>query len=150
MFMETTEVPPERTAAEIRVELVKAGASKIMEDYQNGRVVAITFAITVQGTDLPFRLPVRPEPVYKVLRARTKKFNSWDRRSQGQDEKLRAQAERVAWRQVYRWIQAQVALIQTGMVAMQEVFFPYLTNGTQTVYEVMAAQNFKALPAPRE
>lgn len=62
----------------------------------------------------------------------------------------REQARRVAWRQLYRWVQAQVALIQTGMVKTQEVFMPYLRTSTgQTVYELAEQRGFKLmLPAP--
>jgi hypothetical protein len=148
LFMETTEVAPERTAAEIRVELVKGGASKIMEEYAVGRIVAVTFAVNVDGTDLPFRLPVRPEPIFKVLqKRRTQK--PWRREEIAKLEQSdRAQAERIAWRQIYRWVQAQLALCTTGMVTVQEVFFPYLSNGTQSVYEIACQSGFKALPAP--
>lgn len=145
MFMETTSIPPERTAAEIRVELVKAGANKIMEEYAGGEISAVTFAISRNGSDIPFRLPIRVDPVFKALNTRRK---SWDRSAKAPDDL--AQAKRVAWRQVYRWIQAQVALIQTGMVQTEEVFFPYLSNGRNTVYEIAAASDFKALPMPQE
>lgn len=144
LFMETTAIEPERTAAEIHVELVKAGATKIMEEYADGRVVAITFAISANGDDLPFRLPVRTEPVFTLLQKRRK--YEWDRKQSA--AKDRAQAARVAWRQVYRWVQAQIALIQTGMVQTQEVFFPYLTRDGKTIYEALAESQFKLLPAP--
>lgn len=150
LFMETTTVDATRTAAEIRIELLKAGATKIMEEYERGVVVGLTFSIPVDEGDLPFRLPVRVEPVFKVINGR-RKYNS-DRQTHA--AKDRAQAVRVAWRQLYRWIQAQVALIQTGMVRTQEVFLPYLTNHHQTLYEVMEAGGFQkmlpALPAPKE
>ena len=45
-------------------------------------------------------------------------------------------SKRVAWRQIYRWIQAQAAMIETGMAAAEEVFYPYLqVSATETVYE---------------
>ena len=46
------------------------------------------------------------------------------------------QARRVAWRQIYRWIQSQLALIITGMVSPTEVFLPYmLLSEEKTVYD---------------
>jgi hypothetical protein len=63
--------------------------------------------------------------------------------------RVREQAERVAWRQLLRWAQAQLAMIETGMAAAEEVFLPYLQEPSgRTVYEVFAESRFKALPAP--
>lgn len=46
-------------------------------------------------------------------------------------------ARRVAWRQIYRWVQAQLALVDTEMVKVEEVFFPYIqTKNGHTLYEL--------------
>lgn len=48
-------------------------------------------------------------------------------------QKVRApegQAERTAWRNIRDWIMAQMAIVEAGQVELQEVFFPYLTDGT--------------------
>jgi hypothetical protein len=43
----------------------------------------------------------------------------------------------VAWRQILRWVQAQMALVETKMVKVEEVFLPYIQGpGGQTVYEL--------------
>jgi len=57
------------------------------------------------------------------------------------------QAARVAWRQVYRWVQAQFALINLRMVEAHEVFLPYMmdTNNGSTFYQTLKANNFKGL-----
>ena len=63
-----------------------------------------------------------------------------------------AWAKRVAWRQILRWVQAQLAMIDTGMVKSEEVFLPYAmvnaSDGQKTMYEAMAERKFMALPAP--
>lgn len=55
-------------------------------------------------------------------------------------QKVRApegQAERTAWRNVRDWIMAQMAIVEAGQVEIQEVFFPYLTDGRgRTVYQL--------------
>ena len=38
----------------------------------------------------------------------------------------RAQAERVAWRVLKDWLEAQLALIEAGVADMAEVMLPYL------------------------
>jgi hypothetical protein len=57
------------------------------------------------------------------------------------------QEYRTAWRNVLDWIEAQMAMIDTGMVKLIEVFLPYMTDGTGTTYfEVLEKKQF-ALPA---
>jgi hypothetical protein len=46
------------------------------------------------------------------------------------------QAERVAWRIIKDWVEAQMAILDTQMVKMEEVFFPYMLNGQgQTLFQ---------------
>ena len=48
----------------------------------------------------------------------------------------REQAERVAWRIVKDWVEAQMAILESEMVQMDEIFLPYmLSNSGQTVFE---------------
>ena len=60
----------------------------------------------------------------------------------------RAQAERVAWRQVLRWVEVQVAMIDCGMADPAEVFLPYaITASGRTVYQLFAETGTKMLSA---
>lgn len=47
------------------------------------------------------------------------------------------QAERVAWRIIKDWIEAQMAIIEAQLASMDEVFFPYMLDsaGQKTLYE---------------
>ena len=46
------------------------------------------------------------------------------------------QANRVAWRIIKDWIDAQMAVLETEMVEMEEIFLPYVLNKQgQTLYE---------------
>lgn len=94
MYMETTKIPADRTAAEVVAELVKARAKSINVDYENGQPQGIQWILTVDGVDRCFRLPARIKPILHRLR-----------------NPNQAQAERVAWRQLLRWVQAQNAMI---------------------------------------
>ena len=40
--------------------------------------------------------------------------------------KDREQAERIAWRQMFWWLKAQLALVDMGMVESAEVLMPYM------------------------
>jgi hypothetical protein len=65
------------------------------------------------------------------------------------EERDREQAERVGWRQLKRWLEAQLALVETEMVEMREVFAPYLlAEDGRTLFECLEESRFKALPAP--
>jgi hypothetical protein len=57
---------------------------------------------------------------------------------------LTAQAKRVAWRQILRWVEAQLALTETKMAKLHEVFMPYLiVDKGQTIFEKLESQNWK-------
>jgi hypothetical protein len=142
LFMETTEVDAGRSASEIVAELVKAGATSINTDYANGVIVGLRWVMKVRGVDQLFNMPARIEPVEKLLLSRRKGplYN--------QDKlRIHEQARRVAWRQLLRWIQAQMAMIQCGMAESGEVFFAYLQSpGGQSIFEVFAEQGLRMLP----
>ena len=60
--------------------------------------------------------------------------------------RIRAQAERVGWRQLLRWVQAQLAMIEVGMAQRAEVFMPYIQQADgRTFFEYFEAKQL-ALP----
>jgi hypothetical protein len=64
----TTEIPVERTIAEIQQILVQNGVRGIALEYDgSGRMKDIFFKIRLQDKELPFRLPAKPEKVYAAL-----------------------------------------------------------------------------------
>lgn len=145
LFMENTEVPVSKTASEITNLLVGAGARQISTDYgAAGEIIGLNFSLVVSEAFVHFALPVRTEPLYQVL---VKRRKGWP--TDRQFLQIRRQAERVAWRQVLRWVQAQIALIDVGMVEPQEVFLPYLLQaGTdQTLYDHFAQNGLRQITA---
>lgn len=64
-------------------------------------------------------------------------------------EKLRTKAERIAWRQLFRWTQVQMAMVEMGMAATDEVFLPYLEAGDegQSLCQLFQAHEAKLLAA---
>lgn len=152
LFMETTEVPAERTAAEVSAQLINAGATQIATSYDKGKVIGLRWTMKVNGQDALFEMPARVEPVYEIFVKR--KGYSKGRNSQGELHfpDLFAKAERVAWRQLLRWVQAQNAMLDVGMVQPMEVFTAYWIppGQNQTLFQTMMDQQFKALPAPEK
>lgn len=120
----TTKVDVHTTIGEIQRQLVKHGAKRIMCDYDDGcNIVALTFMINTPSGMRGIRLPANVDAVQKVLKKQKVKAD-------------REQAERVAWRIVKDWIEAQMAILESEMVQMDEVFLPYMINGNgQTLFE---------------
>lgn len=143
LFMETTKIPAEKTAAEIQHLLAQAGASQIVVDYKDRELSGLRWTMEIYGQTIPFCLPARVDPVFQLL---LKKLSPHNRNKKS--EAVLEQAKRVAWRQLLRWTQAQLALIETGMVKSEEVFMPYMqTFQGQTLFEQLVTTGFKALPA---
>jgi hypothetical protein len=118
--MENTKISSSKTSAQITSLLGEAGASGVQLKYENGEVSGLAFFIPINGNDIYFILPVRTRPIFEYLQEKRKRYQQSN--SLSDQEK----ANRIAWRQIYRWIQAQLALIQTGMVKTEEVFLPYM------------------------
>jgi hypothetical protein len=135
----TTEVAATKTIGEVQGLLVKAGARQIATEYDDdGRATGLAFGVVTQFGPRQFVLPVHPDKVLQVLER------------DGVKGKLATpeQAERVAWRIVKDWIEAQVAIIQTEMVTLDQVMLPYMRDGESgaTVWELYHDRQL-ALPA---
>lgn len=120
----TTKVDVYTTLGAIQGQLVKHGAKKIMQDYDDhGRIAALTFLIDTPAGMRGIRLPANVDKVHSVLHRQKIKCD-------------REQAERVAWRIVKDWVEAQMAILESEMVQMDEIFLPYMVNNDgQTFFE---------------
>lgn len=121
----TTKVPVGRTVAEIHKILVKAGASAIMNGYSpSGQICEIQFRVTTKTMgEVFYTLPADVDGVSSALKK--------DRVYRDQEH-----AERVAWRIVKDWVEAQMAIIEAQMAELPQVFLPYAkTSNGQTVYQ---------------
>ncbi len=112
--------------------LIQHKASNISVDYEDGQAVALAFTLEVEGRSLSFRLPARIQNVAHKLYGR-----------KALTATMKKQAYVTAWACIRDWVTAQMALIDIGMVKMEEVFLPYLlaANG-QTVYEAFEQKQF--------
>jgi hypothetical protein len=142
MHMETTKVEASKTASEIQALLGQFGCSAVMIDYDEHKYpCAMAFTVTVlKAQSVSFRLPINVDPIFNIFQ---KRRSSWDRSNCA--TKDREQARRVAWRQVLRWIQAQLAMIEVGMVRTEEVFLPYWVNPNtgQSLFQCVLDSGFK-------
>jgi hypothetical protein len=140
----TSSIPVERSVSMIEMMLAKRGANQILKTYDpKGNPVGVAFRMTVRGTELGFKLPSRVDSCRKIL------VESMSPRSRTKREmvaKVEQQSARTAWKILYDWTEAQMAMIDLAQVEMAEVFMPYmLVNGETTVFQAFAERGFKAM-----
>jgi hypothetical protein len=144
----TTTVTALKSIGEIQGILVAHGAQHILIDYDHGEPVGLAFIVPTAFGEIPFRLPANIEKVeavlFKQLASSTRR--QWDIQYQQEKKaKIKEQAGRVAWRILKDWIRAQMAILETEMVTIDQVFLPYMQVGKdrKTLYETMRDQRFQ-------
>lgn len=123
----TTKVSIDKTIQDIQKNLIKHGATAIYTEVDDGLITSISFKVMINNSPISFKLPSNWNKVMHVLQ---------------QDKKVprslctKEQAIRVAWRILKVWVDAQMAIVETQMVKMEEVFLPYaITGNGLTVYQ---------------
>ena len=113
-----------------------------MLDYEMGEISGLSFLISVNKLNIPFKLPCRWKAVFEVLQEERRRESA---RIKNYDKDMQ-QAKRIAWRQILYWTKAQFALVRIGMVKIPEVFMPYIVDEEgNTLYERLESQKFKML-----
>jgi hypothetical protein len=129
----TTKVSAITTIAQIQGILVKHGATDTLTQFEGGRVKALSFKVNTPQGPLAITLPVDVAATQRVLK-RTAPRSFWD-----EDH-----ARDVAWRIIKDWIEAQMAILETEMVTMAEIFLPYVvTNDGRTVFDRLKDTSFQ-------
>jgi hypothetical protein len=122
----TTQIDAAKTVGEVQTILARAGATAVATEYDQGRPTAVMFRATTPFGPREFVLPIHRDKVLAVLRKQKvqPKYQNPE------------QAERIAWRIVKDWVEAQLAIIQTEMVTLDQVMLPYMrTDDGRTVFE---------------
>ena len=134
----TTSVPVSRTVAQVQAKLIEHGARAVMMEYDaQGRITALAFKVKMPDGELPIRLPIDAAATLKVLQRQH--YNGEIPARYASEE----HAYRVAWRIIKDWVEAQMSLLETEMVKMEEIFLPYvITKSGQTLYQIMAEKHF--------
>ena len=134
----STNVPVSRSVNQITSTLVRKGAKQIVTDYnERGQPSGLKWTLNSPYGRLGFMLPVNYDAVFEIL--------TNDGIKKRDAEVRMEQAHRVAWRILKDWIESQIALMESGMVCMEEVFLPYMLAGDRTVYDALVSQQFRAL-----
>lgn len=138
----TTGIEAMKTVGEIQRNLVAHGAKSILTGYgEDGTIEALAFKVLGPQGEVAIRLPIDPDAVLRVL-TKQNRLGRVPRRYL-----THAQAVRVAWRIVKDWVEAQMAILETEMVKMEQIFLPYvITDSGKTLYEAMTDRHFKLGP----
>lgn len=133
----TTTVDSYKTVAEIEYILMKHNAKSVLKNYENESIVGLSFLIDTGSQQIPVKMPVKIDECLLVLQKEKKK------NPKKQIKATRDQAERVAWRILKDWLEAQMALLDIEMVRFEEIFLPYIeTSNGQTVFEKIKEKQF--------
>lgn len=126
----TTTVEAGRTVGEIISLLVQKKATAIQTDYEEGKAVALTFIVKVADNLIPFRMTPNVTGVARKLP------NPSDR----------GRAERVAWRILLRWVEAQMAMVESNQAELGQVFLPYAVRANgDTFWTAFQMSNTKQI-----
>lgn len=113
----TTKISAAKTAGEVQTILAKAGARAVAVEYDDdGQPVALAFTAMTPFGMREFALPADWQAVQRVLR----------RQRVQPSFQTEEHARRVAWRITKDWVEAQLAIIQTEMVTIDQVMLPYM------------------------
>lgn len=133
----TTTIDAFKTVSEIEYILMKHGAKSIMKNYDGERITALSFLLENGITQIPIRMPAKVDACLVVLQREKK--NSPRSNIKATPE----QAERVAWRILKDWTEAQMALLDIEMAKAEEIFMPYIVDRSgRTLFEKLEEKQF--------
>jgi hypothetical protein len=137
----TSSVPADRSILKIESILIEMGATSVAKEYAQGKVISLSFAMTHQGRNTPFRLPVRKDSVKKLF------LSQYKRPTAAQVKACEDRAERTAWKNVKEWVELQAVMIKLDQIDFMEIFMPYILHleSNKTVYEIAKENNFARL-----
>ena len=133
----TTTVTADKSILQIQNALVEHGASAFMFEYEDGRISSLKFALDYKGQRLGFSLPVNWKKYHTVLEKQLLKPRSRKKISE-------ERAYMVAWANLRDWVLAQMALYETELVELPQVFLPFVTVNAKgdTLYDKFAENKF--------
>ena len=143
----TSKVPVSRTISEMHEMLGEHGAHSVQTTFTDKHPSGLSFRIDTPFGLRSFALPVNVDAGHQVMESQAAEIA---RRSH--IKVTREQSERVAWRVLRDWLEAQLALIEAGLAGLDQVMLPYLVmteRQGRTLYQVMVDERL-ALPPPGE
>lgn len=146
----TTQIPADKTIAECQRLLGRHGAAAVAVHFNmEGRADGMSFMLRTPHGERHFTLPVDTAAMLRLL---TNQRNQGKLKSHGKGGVAALttpeHAERVAWRVIKDWLEAQLAMIDAQMATLDQVMLPYLrVDGEKTLYQAYAEREQIALMA---
>lgn len=133
----STQIDSMKTIGEVQKVLVSHGAKKIITDFDDdGTPKALTFQLSVKDQVVAYSLPANWNGVLKAMEKQKvpKKFIN------------KEQAIRISWRILKDWVEAQMAIVESELAGMAEVFLPYTVMKTgNTLYQEIESGSLKRM-----
>lgn len=139
----TTTIAVEKTLGEIQAMLARGKARSITVDYDGaGNPTAISFVVETSFGERAFELPANCEGVWRTLTRQHQQGRVARRFA------TREQAARVGWRIIRNWLEAQLAMIEVGLMSLEQVMLAHMLVGPdqRSLYAAMQERQM-ALPA---
>lgn len=130
----TTTIDPKKSIGKIQEVLNENGADSVHISYKDQKPDKVDFVIKVDNTMVRFRLSVDVSALLMAMK---------------NDKKIprslcnTVQAEKVAWKNKYEWLQIQMAEIQSGQARLDQLLLGWaVTNNGTTLYDEFRNSNF--------
>ena len=126
----STSIAVSKSAGEVIGLLSRGGVKSIGQELDSsGNPVGVNFSMLTEYGVRYFELPVKVEGVLAALK-QDKRTTSTQRTPE--------HAAKVAWRIAKDWLEAQIALIDSGLATLDEVLLPYMIGNKagQTMYQL--------------
>jgi hypothetical protein len=134
----TTTIDESKTVQEIQKLLAGAGAVAMRTEFdKTGAITAVSFEIPTSYGMQNYSLPANVDGVLGVMEKQKKEGKT--RRAVS-----RAQATRAAWRIVKDWLEAQLALVESNQVTVDQIMMPHLmVRPGVSLYSMMVEQRLQ-------
>jgi hypothetical protein len=143
----TTEVAVDKTVGEITSILVRAGARSIQTDFNyDGHISGMSFVVKTNFGNRAFHVPVQSERVQKVLQREVEGMRTHTSKAMLTSPE---HAERVAWRILKDWLEAQMTLVTLQLIGLDQAMLGFMVvrqGDNRTAYELYADEQL-ALPS---
>lgn len=139
----TTSKSVEDTAAEIITALRRRGITRISTVYDDhGEPSGLEFTMRTDYGPRDFALPIRTAGVLEALKRAEAAGEFAASRKKAGTFTTPAHAARVAWAIARDWLRAQSALLDTELVTLDEVMFPWMVGGSdgRTAFAMFRSQ----------
>ncbi len=120
-YAATTEVPADRSRAEIEATLRRYGATAFMYGWEENRA-AVRFQINGKYVAFVLPMPNKADPQFTTYRRGSVPY----RREDAQIEKLYEQATRQRWRALALVIKAKLETVESGITTFEDEFLAHL------------------------